>query len=251
MNEPNDESPPTPEAARPSTGGGSLRLAAAGALVLAVVAGGLWQRHQARLAAFRGEYLEACRQLRIQVRGQQFVWGFRYAGPDERFGTEDAFMERELVLPAGRRVAFQLRTKDTPHRLALHRLGIAQDAVAGETRAAWARVPEDPPWAQAMRRPGGAHAAALCVHPACWPGMRNPVRVVSPEAFEAWLQELYQQDEVELWTYGEDEVDGEYVNWGWPWGELGQPQHAQEEFPPGEAPPLPDPLPPFPQLPRE
>src|ERR1700690_10363 len=92
--------------------------------------------------------------LQIEVTGQQFVWNFRYAGPDGKFGREkpelvsastgnpvgldptdpaskDDVVSPVIAVPAGREVELVIRSQDVTHSFYVRELRLKQDAVPG------------------------------------------------------------------------------------------------------------------------
>ncbi len=92
--------------------------------------------------------------LQIEVTGQQFVWNFRYAGPDGKFGREkpelvsastgnpvgldptdpaskDDIVSPVIAVPAGREVELIIRSQDVTHSFYVRELRLKQDAVPG------------------------------------------------------------------------------------------------------------------------
>jgi cytochrome c oxidase subunit 2 len=92
--------------------------------------------------------------LQIEVTGQQFVWNFRYAGPDGKFGREkpelvsastgnpvgldptdpaskDDIVSPVIVVPAGKEVELIIRSQDVTHSFFVRELRLKQDAVPG------------------------------------------------------------------------------------------------------------------------
>jgi cytochrome c oxidase subunit 2 len=92
--------------------------------------------------------------LQIEVTGQQFVWNFRYAGPDSKFGrlkpelvsastgnpvgldptdpsSKDDIVSPVIVVPANREVELIIRSQDVTHSFYVRELRLKQDAVPG------------------------------------------------------------------------------------------------------------------------
>ena len=92
--------------------------------------------------------------LQIEVTGQQFVWNFRYTGPDGKFGREkpelvsastgnpvgldptdpaskDDIVSPVIAVPAGREVELTIRSQDVTHSFFVRELRLKQDAVPG------------------------------------------------------------------------------------------------------------------------
>jgi cytochrome c oxidase subunit II len=108
-------------------------------------------------------------QMVVQVTGQQFTWTFAYPG--------DRVRSEELVLPVDRPVEFRIRTNDVLHSFWVPEFRLKSDAVPGLTTKIRLTPTEV----------GGYQVvcAELCGigHAA----MRQLVRVVEPDAFDAWL----------------------------------------------------------------
>lgn len=92
--------------------------------------------------------------VQIEVTGQQFVWNFRYPGPDGTFGklnpklidasvgnplgldpndpsSKDDIVSPDLYLPVGKRIELLIRSQDVIHSFFVRELRIKQDAVPG------------------------------------------------------------------------------------------------------------------------
>ncbi len=95
----------------------------------------------------------------IRVVGQQFIWNFRYPGPDGKFGRSDASFvtssndlgidpndpagkddivsKNELHLPFNRDIILEISSKDVIHSLSLQSMRIGQDAIPGSMSPIW------------------------------------------------------------------------------------------------------------------
>ncbi|MDE1155740.1 MAG: cupredoxin domain-containing protein [Acidobacteriaceae bacterium] len=160
--------------------------------LLAAHAQTLWANER-----FTGASPEA---LQIEVTGMQFAWYFRYPGQDAAFGEtrpelvdagegnplgivptdergKDDFVSAQLVLPAGREVDLALRSLDVIHGFAIPEMRVKQNAVPGQTTHLHFTA----------EKPG--EYALLCTQ-VCGLGhyrMSSTVRVLTPEAYAAWL----------------------------------------------------------------
>ncbi len=138
--------------------------------------------------------------LQVEVTGMQFVWYFRYPGPDYTFGrtspslvdpaaanplgldpadphAADDILASELVLPSNREVDLTLHAQDVIHGFAVPELRLKQNAVPGETLHIHF-TPTTP----------GTYAI-LCTQ-LCGSGhyrMNASLRILSPADFAAWL----------------------------------------------------------------
>jgi cytochrome c oxidase subunit 2 len=139
--------------------------------------------------------------MQVEVTGAQFVWTFRYPGPDATFGVTkpgliapgegnplgldpddrhgaDDIVSSQLVLAAGREVDLTLRAQDVIHGFAVPEMRLKQNAVPGET-AHLHFSPETP-----------GEYAILCTQ-VCGTGhyrMQAVMRVLPAAAFDAWLR---------------------------------------------------------------
>jgi cytochrome c oxidase subunit II len=97
--------------------------------------------------------------LRVQVLAQQFSWGFRFPGPDGKFGRcdfkkadstnifgidendpdgkDDVVTEGALSVPVGVPVVLEMRAKDVIHSFFLPHFRVKQDVVPGMTTSMW------------------------------------------------------------------------------------------------------------------
>jgi len=123
------------------------------ATVIMFVGLGLYGEHAWAEAHFQGEAPGA---LEVEVTGQQFVWNFRYAGPDGKWGatkpelvsassgnplgldskdpaSKDDVVSPVMEVPVGRDVELIIRTQDVTHSFYVRELRLKQDAVPGLT----------------------------------------------------------------------------------------------------------------------
>ena len=113
---------------------------------------------------------KASDQMVVKVQGQQFAWSFEY--------PEDKVRSLELVLPVDQPVEFQIKTKDVLHSFWVPEFRLKSDAVPGLTTKI--RLEPD--------RIG--RYQVVCAE-LCGLGhstMRQNVRVVSREDFDAWIE---------------------------------------------------------------
>jgi cytochrome c oxidase subunit 2 len=144
--------------------------------------------------------------LQVEVVGVQFQWYFRYPGPDAEFGrtrpqlvnaaagnplgldssdthAADDVVSSVLMLPADREVDLTLRALDVIHGLFIPGMRVKQNAVPGLVLHVHF-TPQTP----------GTYPI-LCTQ-VCGSGharMQAVLRVVSPAAYDAWLQSREQR----------------------------------------------------------
>jgi cytochrome c oxidase subunit II len=121
------------------------------ATVVMFVGLGLYGEHAWAEAHFQGAAPGA---LQVEVTGNQFVWNFRYAGPDGKFGAlkpelvsastgnpvgldpkdpdgKDDVVSPVMYVPAGHEVEILIKTQDVTHSFYVRELRLKQDAVPG------------------------------------------------------------------------------------------------------------------------
>jgi cytochrome c oxidase subunit 2 len=137
----------------------------------------------------------------VEVMGEQFVWNFRYAGPDGVFGktdpvlisstnpfgldktdpaaTDDILSINQLHLPEGKPIRLRIRSHDVIHSFFLPYQRIKQDAVPGMQIEVWFV-------------PNRAGEYEIACSQLCGLGhyrMRAQLTVEPRDAFEKWLRE--------------------------------------------------------------
>lgn len=129
-----------------------------------------------------------------EITACQFDWRFRYPGPDGKFGTvDDIESPYELVVPMEsdaegnpRKLLFNMRSRDVLHSFFVPKLRLKQDAVPGMVIPIWfALDPED------MAAEADNSFDIICAELCGWGHykMSGRMRVVSPEEFDAWMEE--------------------------------------------------------------
>lgn len=110
--------------------------------------------------------------LQVNVNGEQWLWDYQYPQYQNISGSE-------LVLPVGRPVVFTITSTDVQHSFWVPALGIKQDAVPGETTHTSVTPTVIGDYV--------VRCAELCgIYHAF---MNTPVRVVSPGAFDVWVND--------------------------------------------------------------
>ncbi len=121
------------------------------ATVVLFVGLGLYARNAWAQVHFQGAAEGA---LPIEITAQQFVWNFRYAGPDGKFGREkpelvsastgnpvgldstdpaskDDIVSPVIAVPVNREIELIIRSQDVTHSFYVRELRLKQDAVPG------------------------------------------------------------------------------------------------------------------------
>ena len=80
---------------------------------------------------------------RIEVLGQQWAWSFRYAGQDEKFNTDDDIVTlNHFRAPTGKKILFQITSKDVIHSFFLPNTRRKVDAIPGRITQMWVQFKE-------------------------------------------------------------------------------------------------------------
>jgi cytochrome c oxidase subunit II len=112
--------------------------------------------------------------LTIRAVGQQWLWRFEYSGGPP---PVDVFSYGELVVPVDTTVILDIDSTDVVHRWSVPALSGNFDAVPGRQNRTWFRADEEGVYrGQSSVFSGQGYSA-----------MRTWVRVVSPDAYQAWL----------------------------------------------------------------
>ncbi len=112
--------------------------------------------------------------LTIRAIGQQWLWRFEYTkGPP----PVDVFSYGELVVPVDTTVILDIDSTDVVHRWSVPELGGHFDAVPGRLHRTWFRADQE----------GVYRGQSAAFSGQGYSTMRIWVRVVSPEAYRAWL----------------------------------------------------------------
>jgi cytochrome c oxidase subunit 2 len=139
--------------------------------------------------------------LEIHIEAEQYVWHVHYAGPDSRFGRtdparidagnamglddtdpasqDDVMIDNVLMLPLGRPVVVQLKSRDVIHSFTLPEMRVKQDVTPGLTSRAWFTPVRAGAWDIACSQLCGAGHYR----------MRGQYRVLTPDAWQAWLSD--------------------------------------------------------------
>jgi len=169
------------------------------------------------------EYIE------IEATGYQFAWGLRYPGRDGKLGAKDFrkidatnplgqdwndekniddFQPDKIVLPLGKKIRVRITARDVLHNFYLPQFRVKMDAVPGmptyfvftptvTTDSMRRRLSESPDWQVAdkndkTKKRWETFDYELACAELCGKGhysMRRIVKIVSPEEYEAWLDE--------------------------------------------------------------
>ena len=159
--------------------------------------------------------------LRVEIMPQQFAWNFRYAGPDNKFGTADDIVpaQNQMHIPVNTPVAVQMAPFDVIHSFYLPNFRFKVDATPGMTTHFWFQAKEEGRFEIAC--------AELCGNGHY--RMRGFLTVESKEKFNQWLKDLQAEaEEYDDWDdWGDDSAAATDANqppadWGWDWDQRQQ-----------------------------
>ena len=131
-----------------------------------------------------------------EVTGRQFEWRLRYPGEDQRMGTaDDLFLVNDLHVPLGENVVLAIKSDDVLHSFFLPNFRLKQDVVPGMKQYVWfepTRV--------------GTYDI-VCAELCGWGHykMKGRVTVETREKFDAWLQRMYEEQELSRFIVSDEE----------------------------------------------
>lgn len=140
--------------------------------------------------------------VRVEVLAQQWAWNFRYAGKDGIFNTEDDVVTlNDLRLPVGKKVIFQVTSKDVIHSLYFPNARQKVDAMPGRISRLWYE----------LTTPGIYDIACAEMCGTYHYRMKAVLTVYSQEDYNAWLNEMEER------AHQTNEKDNADLYWGWQW----------------------------------
>ena len=146
--------------------------------------------------------------VQVEVVAQQWAWNVRYAGPDNRFNTEDDIVTlNDLRIPTDKPVHVKLKSADVIHSFYLPNFRTKQDAVPGQTTQIWFEAVKD------AAKPGGAEYDIGCAQH-CGSNhykMHGTLTIYSPDEFDTWFRATSEDAKRRF-----DSTDVA-AHWGWDW----------------------------------
>jgi cytochrome c oxidase subunit 2 len=140
--------------------------------------------------------------VRVEVLAQQWMWNYRYAGRDGIFNTDDDVVTvNDLRVPTGKKIVFQIISKDVIHSHFLPNTRRKVDAIPGRLTRMWVK----------LKTPGVYDVACAEMCGTFHYRMQAKMTVYTPEDYQAWLEEAQR---IALET-NDPEVADNY--WGWKW----------------------------------
>lgn len=140
--------------------------------------------------------------LKVQVLAQQWMWSFRYAGPDGEFNTpDDVVTVNDLRVPTNTKILFHLTAKDVIHSFFVPSVRLKVDTIPGRITRVWwdANVPGT--YDIACAEMCGTHHYL----------MKAQLTVYNEEDFNRWLNT---SEKIATTTTDPDNAN---AKWGWKW----------------------------------
>lgn len=117
--------------------------------------------------------------LHVRVVAFQWDWSFEYLDPEYADADGNPMTAKELYIPVGREVGFELRSLDVIHSFWVPKLAGKLDVMPGRTNKMWFNATEAGVYSgQCAEFCGIGHA-----------GMKFDVIAVEPAEFDGWAQE--------------------------------------------------------------
>ncbi len=143
--------------------------------------------------------------VKIEVMPQQWVWNFRYAGPDQEFNTADDIVTvNEMRIPKGRPIYLQIKSKDVIHGFMVPNVRRQVDAIPGSVTKMWFD----------STRTGDFEIACMHLCGTSHYKMKGFMKVVENDDYEAWSKEMSE------WSAAMYDPNDLRTHWGWAWGVL-------------------------------
>jgi cytochrome c oxidase subunit II len=140
--------------------------------------------------------------LRVEVMAQQWMWSFRYAGPDNEFGTaDDVVTNNELHIPKDTKVLFHLTSKDVIHSFWVPNVRLKVDTIPGRITRVWWDANRVGVYDIACAEMCGTHHYR----------MKAFLHVHEGEDFKTWLASA---EEISKMT---NDPNDKNLAWGWKW----------------------------------
>lgn len=140
--------------------------------------------------------------VRVEVLGQQWAWNFRYAGKDGVFNTEDDIVTlNDLRLPIGKKLVFQVTSKDVIHAFSLPNTRLKVDAMPGRISKMWTELTTTGVYPVVCAEMCGTFHYR----------MQATMTVYSKEDFNKWQEEMQNR------TAYVAEKESADLYWGWKW----------------------------------
>ena len=140
--------------------------------------------------------------LRVEVMAQQWMWSFRYAGPDDEFGTaDDVVTNNDLRIPVNTKILFHLTSKDVIHSFFVPNVRLKVDTIPGRITRVW--------WDATIPCVYDIGCAEMCgTHHY---RMKAQLTVYSEEDYNRWIATT---EQIALNTNDPSDAN---LAWGWKW----------------------------------
>jgi len=140
--------------------------------------------------------------IKVEVLAQQWMWKFRLAGKDGVFNTEDDVVTiNDLRVPVGKKVYFQVTSKDVIHSFFIPNARRKIDAIPGRITRMWMKFTKEGNWNIACAEMCGTHHYL----------MKAYLTTYSNEDFNNWL------NQAQNYSLAENDRGTQDIFWGWKW----------------------------------
>ncbi|PIP93003.1 MAG: cytochrome c oxidase subunit II [Bdellovibrio sp. CG12_big_fil_rev_8_21_14_0_65_39_13] len=140
--------------------------------------------------------------LRVEVLGQQWAWNFRYAGKDGLFNTDDDVVTlNDLRVPVGKKVVFQVLSKDVIHSLYFPNARRKVDAIPGRLTRLWYELTKTGEYDIACAEMCGTYHYR----------MQAKLTVYTQEDYDNWMNHAQEH------AFQTNDPENAELFWGWAW----------------------------------
>ncbi len=157
--------------------------------------------------------------VHIKLYGEQFMWNFRYAGSDGKWGTRDDIFEKGfLAVPAHKKIVIEQTSKDVIHSFFLPYMRLKQDLVPGMQIKVWFEATKTTKQMQEKRSKDWDYEI-VCAE-LCGNGhseMRGIMKVMEQDEYDAWLKKESKEFDDEnvqiskIWDNWKVDADGNRI----------------------------------------
>jgi cytochrome c oxidase subunit II len=151
--------------------------------------------------------------VQVEVYAQQWAWNVRYAGADNKFGTEDDIVTlNDLRVPTGVPIHVKLKSSDVIHSFYLPNFRTKQDAVPGQMTQIWFQA--KPEAAFIDGKPGGGVQYDIGCAQHCGAShykMHGTLTVYTPAEYKEWFEAASKDAKR---RYDSTDLAS---RWGWEW----------------------------------
>ncbi len=142
--------------------------------------------------------------MKVEVLAQQWMWNFRYHGPDGKFNSDDDYTSNhDLVVPMNKNIEFRVSSKDVIHSFFIPNARLKVDAIPGRITRMWVNFNKAGTYEIACAEMCGTHHYM----------MKAKLIVLPQNEYDVWAKK---SSALAMQSLDEENMDN---YWGWKWEE--------------------------------